>query len=528
VAVAVPGAYVRAVMRPYACLLAVVAVSLVVTIGPARAAYHPLEEIPVESRVIREIEDLAATYGLGAAFHTTRPWDRADLGAFLDEILRFAPEANGDPALARLRRELRPGADGWAPLLHARDEQTSVEVSPYLNADYAEDRARRSILRDLRGGIQASAMLGRGVLLFTDVYAGTTSPGPHGNPVDSRHFGLIEGVQVNPYFDRAYLRARGPLGTVTLGHSWLCWGPGVTGGVGLSDGAPAYDFVEFRTRFLRRLQLEWFVASLDPVVGTYLAGHRIEVRPGASLDLAFAELARFDGVANAPLYLVPVVPYSLIERRVIKSSDLPADTLEGTIKNNVMWVADVTWRARPGTRLYGEIAVDDISFSSEKRPLSIAWQTGVHSRWRRGEGALSARGEYSRVYRYTYSSYHHHDFAFGGLPTGYPLGPDAEQLFGQLAWAPGTDWTFTLEGTQVRKGEAELGDAYVLDSPRPPLALSGVVEQDTRVAASVDWSPTAGLTLGLTAGDARLRAPDHVVGRNASGFFGGVRGRLRW
>jgi hypothetical protein len=505
-----------------------VAVSLVVATLPARATYHPLEEIPVESRVIRDIEDLAATYGLGWAFHTTRPWARMDLSAFLDEILALAPEAEGDPALARLRRELRPEAGDWGPLIHASDERTSLEVSPYLRADYAEDRARRSITRDFRGGVQASALLGGSVLLFTDVFAGTTSPGPHGNPVDSRHFGLIEGVQVNPYFDRAYLRARGLLGTVTLGHSWLRWGPGVTGGVGLSDGSPAYDFVEFRTRFLRRMQLEWFVASLDPVAETYLAGHRIEVRPGASLDLALSELARFDGVANAPLYLLPVIPYSLIERRLIKSSDLPADSLERIFKNNVMWVADVTWRARPGTRLYGEVAVDDISFSSEKRPLSIAWQTGAHGRWRRGDGALSARGEYSRVNRFTYSSFHHHDFAFHGLPTGYPLGPDAEEFFGQLAWARSAGWTFALEGALARRGEAVLGDYYVIGSPVPSMALSGVVEQDARLAASVDWSPAAGLTLGLTAGEARVRASGHEAGRNVSGFYGATRCCVRW
>jgi hypothetical protein len=276
------------------------------------------------------------------------------------------------------------------------------------------------------------------------------------------------------------------------------------------------------------LQLEWFVASLDPVAESYLAGHRIEIRPGASLDLAFSELARFDGVANAPLYLVPVIPYSTMERRLIKSSDLPSDSLEATFKNNVMWTADLTWRVRPGTRVYGEIAVDDISFSSERRPLSIAWQTGVHHRWRPGGSALSMRGEYSRVYRYTYSSYHHHDFAFHGLPTGYPLGPDAEQFFGQLAWTPNADWTFTVEGTLARRGEAVLGDFFLPDSPVPSLALSGVVEQDARVATVVDWSPAAGLTLGFTAGNARLRAVDHVADRDARGFYVATRCRVNW
>ena len=515
-------------MRPRLFLFAALAVSLVAPALPALARYGPLEEIPVESRVIRDIEDLAATYGLGRAFHTTRPWDRADLSAFLDEILALAPEAMDDPALARLRRELRPETGGHGPLVQVRDERTSLEVSPYLRADYAEDRARHAILRDFRAGMQVSAMPDAHVLLFTDVYAGTESPGPHGNPVESRRFGLVEGVQVNSYFDRAYVSAGAPPGRVTLGHSWLRWGPGITGGVGLSDGAPAFDFVEFRTRIVRRLQLEWFVAVLDPVAQTYLAGHRIEVRPSASLDLAFSELARFDGVADAPLYLIPVIPYSLVEKRLIESSDLPADSLEQKFKNNLMWTADLTWRAVPGARLYGEVAVDDISFSSEKRPLSIAWQLGAHGRRRLGSNAVSLRGEYSRVYRYTYSVFHHHDFDFHGMPTGYPLGPDVEQVFGQLAWCRGADWTFALEGALVRKGEAELGDYYVLESPLPPLALSGVVDRDARLAVSVDWSPAAGLSLGLTTGYAGVRALDHVAGRDSRGAYGATRCILSW
>jgi hypothetical protein len=516
-------------VRAMRLFLLTLAITLLAPGLPAQAAYHGLEEIPVESRTIRDIEDVAATYGLGAAFHTTRPWTRANLAAFLKEIVALAPQAEGDPAVARLRRELDPDSGGWQPLVHVQDDQGSIEISPYLRADFAEDRARREVARDFRGGVQTSALLGSNVLFFTDVYIGNNSPGPHGNPVDSKQGGVIEGVVVNPYLDRAYVRAGGPRGTVTLGHSWLRWGPGVTGGVGLSDGSQAFDFIEFRTRLLRRLQLEWFLASLDPLAQSYLAGHRIEVRPVASVDLALAELARFDGVASVPLYLLPVIPYSMIEQRLIRSSDLATDSLQWAFRNSVMWTAEATWRARPGTRLYGEIAVDNLSFSSQKCPLAIAWQAGVHTRWRRGGGALSARGEYSRVYRYTYTSLvHHHDFAFNGLPTGYPLGPDAEQFFGQMAWSRDADWTFTLEGALARRGEAVLGDAWIIGTPVPPLALSGVVEQDARIAATVDWSPAAGLTLGLTAGDARVRARDHEVGRDASGFCGAVRCRVRW
>jgi hypothetical protein len=505
-----------------------VVLSLAAIAPLARATDQPLEQIPVESPLIRDIEDLAATYGLGGAFHSTRPWDRADLRAFLDEVVACSPEAADDPACVRLRRELGPEAGSWAPLVDERETDRSLEVSPYLRLDDAEDRARDAVSRDFRGGLQASALLGKHVLLFGDAYAGTTSPGPHGNPSDSRRFGLVEGVQLNNYFDRAYASARGLLGRVTVGHSWLRWGPGVTGGMGLSDGAPAFDYVELRTLLLKRLQLEWFVAALDPVAETYLAGHRLELRPAAGVDLSFAELARFDGSSNAPLYLVPAIPYTLIEKRLIKSSDLPGDSLENRFKNNLMWTADVTWRPRCGARTYGEIVIDDLSFSSERRPLSIAWQVGAEERLHRGGDALSLRAEYSRVYRYTYSVFHHHDFEFHGLPTGYPLGPDVEQLFARISWDRGADWTFALETSVVRKGEADLGDFYVIGSPVPPLSLSGVVDRDARVSLSTDWSPAAGLLVGATAGIADVRSLDHVSGHDVRRAWGATRFTLRW
>jgi hypothetical protein len=506
-------------------------VALIVAASPAPAAYHALEEIPVESAVYRLVDDLATTWGHGGAFLATRPWDRADLGRFLDELVASEPAAAGDPAVIRLRRELESGArpGGWEPALQNEGDASSLELSAYGRADFAEDRARGTVVRDFRAGAQASLALGDGLLLWSDVYAGTQSPGPHGNPVRSERFGLIEGVRVNSYFDRATFAARHRLGRVRVGHTWLRWGPGAWGTLGLSDGAPAMDLAEFRVPVGRGMQLAWFVASLDPVAETFLAGHRLEIRPGPSVDLSLAELARFDGTSNAPAYLVPVIPYSLMEKRVIHSSALASDTLERLIKNNVMWQMDVAWRWRPGARLYGELVVDDISFSSEKRPRAVGWQVGAEMRRVRGGGAWTARAEYARVYQYTYSVFHGHDFAHAGLPTGFFLGPDVELLAGRLEWRRDAAWTFALEGSATRKGEGALGQFYLPGSGRVNnLVLTGVLDQDARGAVAADWSPSPSLHLGITAGFASVKALGHEIGRDESGPYGSTRGTIRW
>ncbi len=505
--------------------------ALLLVAAPARATYHALEEVPVEGPVYRWVEDLAATYGFGSSFLHTQPWDRADVGRFLDELVANAPAAADDPLVARLRAELSPGESfgGWEPAWSGDDERTSIELSGYGRANYAEDRARHTIVRDFRAGVQGSVAFGERWLASADVYAGTNSPGGHGNPTDSRRFGLIEGVELNSYFDRATVTWRSRALRVEVGHTWLRWGPGAWGTMTLSDGAPAFDVASLRMPLLKRAQLEWFVASLDPAAQSYLAGHRLELRPTARLDVAFSELARFDGTASVPLYLLPMIPYGVIEKRVLKSSTLSSDSLERFGKNNVMWAVDAAWRARRGVRVYGELAIDDISFSSERRPRALAWQVGFDARRARGANAWTLRGEYSHVYRFTYSSYHHHDFALANLPTGFPLGPDVDRVSGRLERRSGPAWTLGAEGSFTRKGTSGLGDAWIPGSPHVNnLILSGVLDIDSRVAGTIDWSPSPGVSAGVSAGWASVTALNHVTGADEREPFLATRFGLRW
>src|SRR5207247_6877730 len=106
---------------------------------------------------------------------------RVDLGPCLEWVGAGVPESASDPAVIRLRRQLSPERGGWEPLIHGRSDDRDLELSPYVRSDFSEDRARRVVDRDFRGGLAASAALGEGALFDSDVYAGTLSPGPHGN-----------------------------------------------------------------------------------------------------------------------------------------------------------------------------------------------------------------------------------------------------------------------------------------------------------------------------------------------------------
>jgi hypothetical protein len=516
-------------MRRYPAVPALLVLALLALAPPARAAYNALEEIPVESQVYRWIDDLATSYPLSRGLLLTRPWTRAELGAFLDQLVADQPGADRDPVVSRLRRELEPGGGlrgGLEPIAQVDDEDASLELSPYVRLGYADDRARERVVRDDRVGVQASAAFGGYGLIFVDAYIGPASPGAHGTPDASGTFNSSS-TDVTAWFDRAYATWATRGFSVRAGHTWLRWGPGATSTLALSDGAPAFDLIEMTVRFGKRAQFTWFVGSLDPAAETYLSGHRLEMRLGPSVEVAFAGLARFNGAANAPIYLVPVAPLPFMERRVRGSGSATADSLEDLRAVNVLYSADFTWTWRPGVRFYGELMVDDVTLDSS-RPLRMGWQGGAEIRRAGAPRAWSARLDYSRVYRYTYAAPNGIDFIHAGFPTGYYLGPDVDQWSGRFEWRWGSSWAWGAEGFNTRKGAGPLGEAWQPGTPIPPKTLTFPVDHDMRGAVTAEWSPSPSWTVSGAVGTARVVARGHVVGNDANGAYGLASATLRW
>jgi hypothetical protein len=516
-------------MRPTQVLPALLALSLLGLASPARAAFNALEEIPVESQVYRWVEDLATNYSLSTGLLLTRPWTRAELGAFLDQLVADNPGAEHDPVVHRLRRELEPQGGlrgGLEPMGQVDAEDASLEVSPYVRVGYSEDKARSLVVRDDRVGAQVSAAFGGSGLVFADVYAGTTSPGAHGTPDASGRFNSSS-TDVTTWFDRVYATFATRAFSVRAGHTWLRWGPGAVSTLALSDGAPAFDLIEMTLRFGKKAQFAWFVGALDPVAETYLSGHRLDLRLGPSVEVAFAGLARFNGAGNAPLYLIPVAPLPFMERRVRGSDPATADTLARARAVNVLYSADFSWTWRPGVRFYGEAMVDDIT-TDHSRPLRVGWQGGAEIRRAKTNRAWSARADYSRVYRYTYATSTGLDFIHAGFPTGFALGPDVDQWSGRFEWRWGAGWTWGAEGFNTRKGAGTLGESWEPGTPIPSETLTYPVDHDTRAALTAEWSPSPSWTLAGVAGTARVESRGNVVGADQNGAYGSARATLRW
>jgi hypothetical protein len=527
-------------MRPPSGKISGVALAFLIPIlaaapRPALATYDPLEEIPVESPLYGDIESLALRFGANGYFVDRRPWTRGEALAYLEDLASWDPSSKEDPSFARLEREVSPDAEGArAPVWVLKDEDSRIELSPYAALLYQEDRAGRpTVNRDYRVGAQVSAHPARRLLLFSDVYAGTASSGAHGTPNFGTKFAVAEGIDFNFWLDRAYVALEGADKPhrirATLAHSWVRWGPGVTGTLGVSDAAPAIDRLGFDLGLVRNLQISWFVSSLDPVTQRYYAASRVSVRLGDRLELGGGEEARFDGSDQLFYYLLPGYPYTFIEKRVDAFTS-GADSTNKLTKNNVMASADFSLKLTRALRWYGEFLLDDYSVSSTFKPKQIGWQTGFHSaRALDPRRILTARGEYTRIYNFVYTVWHGHDFELAGKPLGYPLGPDAEQAWGEIALDWGVPWTASIEATRVRKGEGAIGNFWDPASGKVDnVPLSGVVERTWDLSAGLAYRPKAGLSVEGRVGHANVENAGHVPGATRSGVAGSVDLSARW
>jgi hypothetical protein len=512
--------------------------AMLVWVPPCAAIYLPDERVSTDDPLYRDLERLAARFGDAPRFLSSRPLRRAEALGYLEALSTAHADAADDPAYLRARRALVPDAPGGKPaLITARGENGErAEISPYVSLLYTDDpRNRPDVNRDYRAGVFFAGALDSSVTMATDLYAGTSSQGGRGTPNFGTFNAVVEGVDFNTWLGESYLEARAGRVRFLAGHTWLRWGPGHDGTLALSDAAPALDMVRAEVTAFRAWRLQWFVSILDPGPQAYLAGHRLEWSPSGRLTAGFTELARFDGTSQAPLYAMPLVPYSFWEKRPKTSAAgaIPGDSTGVALaKNNVLWSADLAWTPRAGWRAWGEFMVDDISFSNDYKPDMIGYQGGIEHRCavRGGRDALGGTIEYNRVNNFTYSAFHGHHFENEGFPLGFVLGPDVAAIAGEITYERGAAWEFALRGEWRKKGEGQVGDFY--DKPAggttDASAFEGVVSEEARLSGEVTYHPTRQIRLVGAVGTSSTTNFRHASGVDHDAQPLSLRGEFRW
>jgi hypothetical protein len=493
-------------------LLPAILLALLVFAAPLHADLAE-ELLPTYSELYDDLK-LASTRGLvPAELLNTRPLTRGQIAEVLASGLRDNRESLlSDPVGLRLVNEFAEELEALGSRVpksrHAsfwRRQVTLESNGPVLMdiVPYAWVRVDNvepvyfTALADRRIGYRGSfSIAGGALLLHHDLVAGNHSDEPRGIPDFGTLNALVEGEDMNTWVHRGYIRLDTDILEVFFGRDWIRWGPGRTGTLGMGDAAPALNHLLLKKR-TGKFDFTSFVSTLDFDNDEMLAGHRMELALPRGFNLGVAEQVRFRTLGQGPLYLLSVVPYSLLEK-VVKE-DSSADEVW---RNNVMWSLDVDWTPARGTRLYGEFLIDDLSFSSDKKPTQIGYQFGLV---RSGFGTLknlTLEAEITKIHRYTFTQARRSsasdtlglgsrlDFVRSGDSLGHPIGPDSESYYFAARYdaSASSKWEFSLEIR--RSGELDLGDAWTVGDPIPSTSsLSGIVETSSRAMLSYTFTP---------------------------------------
>lgn len=311
---------------------------------------------------------------------------------------------------------------------------------------------------------------------------------------------------------------------VRAGRTRWHWGPGEEGSLLLSRTAPAITGVSAHARFpALRLDVAALHATLAAAAGEHLAAHRVEWQARDGLRLGLAEAARYRADRWDLLYAAGVVPYVLVQR--LAAEDEPDSA--AAHRNNVMIALDAAWRVADGTRIYGELLLDDVRAEAGDHPHKLAWQLGLE-----GAGTVTGRRitwgvELTRISRWVYTSFFGRTHAARGEPVGFFTGPDARRVRVRGALDLSASFQVLAAATHTTRGEGRLDDPFVPGvTGGGGWSFAGVAESAREAEAGLRWWPASGVDLAVSGGFRRVRDAGHLAGAAAGEGFASLSLRL--
>ena len=415
-----------------------------------------------------------------------------------------------------LASELTPAK----PLLRFGDGRSRLAISAFARFRAEAAPERGFVLTDsTRAGLRFSWIVWPGFHLFEELYVADVPEG--------REFAdpLIADSDIIIFQDRAYAGLSTRYADFVFGRDRLAWGPsepGGTGGLLLSTGSRPFTHLRFESVLLNKSVHAIVVnGALSQAEDRFIAFHRLEWQATRALRLGVAEGAAYQADFVEPLYLVGIIPYPLVGRLLERdNNDRQSDEL---VRNNVMWDVDVSYIPRSGVEIYGELLLDDLGTDTSDTPTRLAYQLGAAFATDFLGYPLTARGEWTRVWRYVYSVFYGADFIHEGTPLGYPHGPDSRVAHLDLALEVRPGLQLGAIGERIEHGEDGLGVFWDPDDPAQAgidaSDFGGTVERQWRLMGTTRYRLAPFFELDLQLGGAWVRNANHG-GEDVSGITG--------
>ncbi|MEO5989060.1 MAG: hypothetical protein ABIU54_08235 [Candidatus Eisenbacteria bacterium] len=337
---------------------------------------------------------------------------------------------------------------------------------------------------------------------------------------------LAKGTDVALQTEESYLAYDGGARSgLMFGRNRWHWGPGDEGSLLISRTSAPMSGLMLHLRFESlRLDATALHATLEAGSGEQLAAHRLEWQVRDGLRLGATETARYRSSGYQGAYLVSVIPFTLVQR--LLDQDAGVDTT-GALRNNILLGLDAAWRVADGTRVYGELLIDDLHAESGDIPNKLGYQVGAEGVGDLQGTRLSWGSEWTRLSRFVYTSFYGRVHAAQGAPIGFPTGPDSERLRVRVAWDPNPDWQVGFAAARTTRGQSTLADAFIPGSAVPGTwTFAGTPERSRRVDGLIRWWPASGVDVSARIARTWRTGAEHVAGRSDARWDVGVAARL--
>jgi hypothetical protein len=404
-----------------------------------------------------------------------------------------------------------------------------------LGSAVAPNSATPAKVGAISGQIKARALTGPAAGTGTLRFAATLPIGRDGYAVlsgsnyryewyDPSMPGASTATRPNQHFDypaveTAFVRENGRFLDVSVGKMPLRWGPGYVGGMMLSDDAATIPQIRVEKEFSL---WGWLGRQLGPMYFTqlqgifqeddiptappnargterYLGGRRIESAGDSRWHVAISE--GFKSTRLPDPLLVQVLPYYLYQNELTENSRRRFfPFLFPNAEPNTNWfnyVADVntSYRTdRHGTTVYADLFLDDLKAPSglgitgSDTPRKIGQQYGIHVPDLGGVKRYGLRLELTLVDPGTYTNISPPvAWSEGGVPLGFPSGPNADTLFGRFDTVVTDRIQVALEGQTRRSRSTTATSVNQADIDRLGLYGSYALRRNAFVAARYEW-----------------------------------------
>jgi hypothetical protein len=402
--------------------------------------------------------------------------------------LRLTGEAApDDPALDGVRSELRLG--------------------PALSVQARGGDGRNELGDSTRAGLYGTLLYGSSIAIQGELFVGEIRDGRSiGDPLIAHTDILYFSENAGAAFATRDFRVR-------LARGRHRWGPAPGHSLLLDGDAPPVNFLEWHWTLPARIRFRSWTGSLNTFEKRGIAAHRIDLPLTRNLAIGLSEGVRYNGGPEHPLYMLGLLPYTLVQR--LDEQDTADPAARELQRNNVLASIDAVWRPRARWLAYAEALVDDLPAATADAPARVGARIGVASLFRIAGAPVEAGVEGSKVGRYVYSVDYGNgcecDWAQQGFPLGEPNGPDREAA---RIWAKrsiGRDHRVELRGLYANKGSGRLADAWTSagdgsDHPtRDALRVAPPVERRRALTLRWRWDPRDNLFVDLNATAARIR-----------------------